>query len=221
MKSERWKIKTLLSFVRFHYYHLYFAHFKSVPVAQVCCANIKPTLKTLVTMDLSSSSMISFLIYSSINIGHPPCFSITFRICVLSIVFSASSRALFCVKIVFHWSYCKSVDFILLHPLHHFHSLLKGFYRARYILSCLERVVSFHSHPSSFKITYCCTESPLHWASHYSLLPCLVPHCAEFSHRNLLSHRVFPTTPKFSIPVPYRVKYPLSFFYRVKFSSLH
>jgi hypothetical protein len=141
---------TLLSFVLFHSYHLYFAHFKSVPVARVCCANLQPAFKLLVTMDLSSSSMISFLICSSINIGHPSCFSITFRICALSIVFSASSGALRYVKVVFHWSYCKSVDLILLCLLHCFQSLLKGLYGARCILSCLERVVSFHSQPSSF-----------------------------------------------------------------------
>jgi hypothetical protein len=85
---------------------------QSVPVARVCCTNIQPAFKLLVTMDLSSSSMIPFLIHSSINTGHPACLSFTFRICALSMVFSASSGALRCVKVDFHWSYCKSVDLI-------------------------------------------------------------------------------------------------------------
>jgi hypothetical protein len=83
---------------------------QSVPVAQVCCANIQPASKLLIAMDLSSSSMIPFLTHSSINTGHPACLSFTFWICALSMVFSASSGALRCVKDDFHRSYCKSVD---------------------------------------------------------------------------------------------------------------
>jgi hypothetical protein len=100
---------------------------QSVPVARVCCANLQPAFKLLVAMDLSSSSMISFLICSSINTGHPACLSFTFRICASSIVFSASSGALRYVKVVCHWSYCKSIDSILLRLLHCFQSFLKVF----------------------------------------------------------------------------------------------
>jgi len=45
---------------------------RSVLVARVCCANLQPASKLLVAMDLSSSSMIPFLVCSSINIGHLP-----------------------------------------------------------------------------------------------------------------------------------------------------
>jgi hypothetical protein len=140
----------LLSFVLFHSYHLYFAHFKSVPVARICCTNLQPTFELLLAMDLSSSSMISFLIRSSINIGHPSCFSMTFIICVSPIVIPVRSGALRYVKFICCQSYCKSVDLISLCLLHCFQSLLKLLYGARCILSFLERVVSFHRQPSSF-----------------------------------------------------------------------
>jgi hypothetical protein len=82
---------------------------QSVPIAQVLCTNIQPASKLLVTMDLSSSTMIPFLTHSSINTGHPACFSFTFHICALSVVFSASPIALHCGKVDCHHSYCESV----------------------------------------------------------------------------------------------------------------
>jgi hypothetical protein len=82
---------------------------QSVPVARVCCANIQPASKLLVTMDLSSSAMIPSLARSSINTGHPACFSFTFRICALSVVFSASPGSFRCGKVDFHRLYCESV----------------------------------------------------------------------------------------------------------------
>jgi hypothetical protein len=83
---------------------------QSVPVAQVCYANIQHASKLLIAMDLSSSSMIPFLTHSSINTGHLACLSFTFWICALSMVFSGSPEARRCVKYDFHHSYCKSVD---------------------------------------------------------------------------------------------------------------
>jgi hypothetical protein len=82
---------------------------QSVPIARVFYANLQPSSKLLVTMDLSSSTMIPFLTRSSINIGHPACLSFTFRICALSVVFSASPRALRCGKVDCHHSYCESI----------------------------------------------------------------------------------------------------------------
>jgi hypothetical protein len=82
---------------------------QSAPVARVCCTNIRPTYKLLVFMDLSSYAMIPFLTCSTINIGHPACFSFTFWICALSVVFYLIPGALRCGKIDFHCSYCESV----------------------------------------------------------------------------------------------------------------
>jgi hypothetical protein len=78
-------------------------------------------------MDLSSSSMISFLIRSSIDTSHPSCLSFTFRICALSIVFPASFGSLCCVKFVCHSLYCKCVDSIFPHLLHFLSHFLKYF----------------------------------------------------------------------------------------------
>jgi hypothetical protein len=82
----------------------------------------------LLAMDLLSFSMISFYICSSINTRHPLCLSFTFRVCALSIVFSASSGALRCVNIIFFQSLRKSILLIFLHLLHCFQPFLKVFW---------------------------------------------------------------------------------------------
>jgi hypothetical protein len=79
-------------------------------------------------MDSLSFSMISLCICSSINIGHPSCLSLTFRVCASSVVFSASFGALCYVKFICCQSLCKSVVLILLHLLHCFQPLLKVFW---------------------------------------------------------------------------------------------
>jgi hypothetical protein len=91
---------------------------QSVPVARVCCANIQPASKLLVTMDLSSSSMIPSLTHSIINTSHPVCFSFTIRVCALSVIFPASPGSFRCGKVDCHQLCCESVHSILSRLLH-------------------------------------------------------------------------------------------------------
>jgi hypothetical protein len=78
-------------------------------------------------MDFPSLFIISFLIRSSINIGHPSCFSITFKTCASSIVFPVSSEALCYVNTICFQSLRKYAILILLCILHRFQSLFKSF----------------------------------------------------------------------------------------------
>jgi hypothetical protein len=179
---------------------------QSVPVAQVCCANLQPAFKLLVAMDLSFSSIIPFLIRSSINTGHPACFSFTFRICVLSMIFSASSGAIHCVKADCHWSYCKSVNLISSCHLHCFQSLLKvfgGHCRLAFWMNYFFLQSTFSFGISSYRADFLTVPKfpiprrkfPLYFATAPS----------------------FPTVLEFSVSFPYRVKSPGAVCHRDEF----
>jgi hypothetical protein len=140
--------------------------------------------------------MISFLICSSINTGQPTCISFTFKICALSIVFSASSGALCCVKVVCHWLYCKSVDLVFPRLLHCFQSLLKVFWSL--LKTSVLDVISSRSQPFSFGISSC----------HANFLTASI---FPVSHQNFLSYfatmPIFSTTPEFSVILCYRAQF--------------
>jgi hypothetical protein len=75
---------------------------RSVPVARVCCANLQPASKLLVTMDSVSSVMIPSLTHSVINASHSACISFTIRVYALSVIFPASPEFSHCGKVDFH-----------------------------------------------------------------------------------------------------------------------
>jgi hypothetical protein len=101
---------------------------------RVCCANIQPASKLLVTMDSTSSVMIPSLTHSIINTSHPTCFSFTIlSLCIVydfsckSWVFSLweSSIAISYVVNLFN-QYCR-VSFVFSHglkPVGVFHELV-------------------------------------------------------------------------------------------------
>jgi hypothetical protein len=68
----------------------------------VCCANLQPASKLLVTMDSVSSVMIPSLTHSIINSSHSACFSFTIRVYALSVIFPASPEFSRCGKADFH-----------------------------------------------------------------------------------------------------------------------
>jgi hypothetical protein len=78
-------------------------------------------------MDFPSRFIISFLIHSSINIGHPSCFSITFKTCASFIAFPVSSESLCYVNTVCSQLLRKFATLFLLCILHFFKSLFKRF----------------------------------------------------------------------------------------------
>jgi len=86
---------------------------RSVPVARVCCANLQPNSKHLITMDLASSAMIPSLTRSIINTNHPACFSFTIWVCVFSVIFPTSPGYFHCGKVDFHQLCCEFVQSIL------------------------------------------------------------------------------------------------------------
>jgi hypothetical protein len=156
-------------------------------------------------MDLSPSSMIPFLIYSSINTGHPACLSFTFQICALSMVFSAIFRALRYVKFDCHWSYYKSIDSSLPCLLHHFHSLLK-FYWILLQTSVLD-VISSRSQTFFLGISSCCADF---------LTAPKFPVSRQVS-QNFSTAPSSSTVLKFSVTIPYRNESLVVVFQHAKF----
>jgi hypothetical protein len=75
---------------------------RSVPVARVCCVNLQPAAKLLVTMDSVSSVMIPSLAHSVINSSHSACISFTIRVYAFSVIFLASPESSHCKKVDCH-----------------------------------------------------------------------------------------------------------------------
>jgi hypothetical protein len=150
-------------------------------------------------MDFLSLFITSFLIHSSINVGHLSFFSITFKICASSITFPISSEALCYETIVCCQSLRKYVTLFLMHILHYFQSLFKRFSWSLLQFSFWNKFV-FHTinllyfelnsyylllRPvfhcflllcRVFVVVYCCIEFST--ASKFSVV---VYYCAEFS----------------------------------------
>jgi hypothetical protein len=148
-------------------------------------------------MDLSSSAMIPFLSHSSINTGHPACLSFTFQICALSVVFSASPRALHCGKVDFHHSYCESVHSSCPCLLHHFQSLFKACWSS--LQASMLDDISSHGQPFFFGVSSC----------HIEFLS-----APKFSVSRQVS-QYLATTPEFSVVIPYCDEPPIVVFHRV------
>jgi hypothetical protein len=80
---------------------------RSVPVVRVCCKNLQPIAKILITMDLVSSVMIPSITRSIINASHSMCVSFTIRFYVLSVIFLVNPKFSRCGKVNSHQLCCK------------------------------------------------------------------------------------------------------------------
>jgi hypothetical protein len=125
---------------------------RSVPVARVCCANLQPASKLLVTMDSTSSVMIPSLAHSIINSSHPACFSFTIRVYALSVIFPASPEFSRCGKADFHQLCCEPGQSRLSHFLH-----LKSWFGACWSFpqASLSGDSSSHGHPFILRVFPC------------------------------------------------------------------
>jgi hypothetical protein len=131
-------------------------------------------------MDFPSLFIISFLIHSSINIGHPSCFSITFKTCASFIAFPVSSEALFYINIVCSQLLHKFATMFLLRFLHCFKSLFKSFPWNPLQISFWNKFVFHTVILLSYEINF-----------YYLLLHQVFRHCLSLAPRFSL-HRSFP-----------------------------
>jgi hypothetical protein len=122
---------------------------RSVPIARVCCANIQPSSKLLITMDLVSSVMIPSLTHSDINSIHFACFSFTIRVYALFVVCPASPGFSRCGKDDFHQLCCKPGQSRFPHSFH-----IKSWFKTYQIFpqASLSGNKSSHDHPFILRV---------------------------------------------------------------------
>jgi hypothetical protein len=116
---------------------------------QMCCINIWPSSKLLITMDSVSPVMIPSLTHPVINVSHSACISFTIWVYALSVIFPASPEFSRCRKADCHQLCCKPGQ----SRLSHFVCLKSWFGTCRsWSQASLSGNKSSHGHPLILKV---------------------------------------------------------------------